>query len=39
METQIIAYFIIFIAGIALGMYVSSQISKWIDRNEDKYGR
>ena len=33
METQIIAYFIILIAGIALGMYISSQISKWIDKN------
>jgi uncharacterized protein YneF (UPF0154 family) len=35
METQIIAYFIILIAGIALGMYISSQISKWIDKNSN----
>ena len=35
METQIIAYFIILIEGIALGMYISSQISKWIDKNSN----
>ena len=35
METQIIAYFIILIAGIVLGMYISSQISKWIDKNSN----
>ena len=33
METQIITHVIVLIAGIALGMYITTQISKWIDKN------
>jgi len=32
METMIITHTIILFAGIALGMYISSQISEWIER-------
>ena len=33
METQIISHIIILFAGIALGMYITTQLSSWINKN------